>query len=52
MENNIFYQILKSRYSVRRYKTDPIPAQSLDRILETGRDAASAAIFCPCCICS
>jgi len=43
MENNNFYQILKNRYSVRRYMTDPIPAQSLDRILETGREAASAA---------
>ena len=43
MENNNFYQILRSRYSVRRYQTSLIPAESLDRILETGREAASAA---------
>jgi nitroreductase len=43
MEKNNFYQILKSRYSVRRYQNTPIPAESLDRILETGREAASAA---------
>lgn len=43
MGDDNFYRILKSRYSVRRYKTDPVPADALERIIETGREAASAA---------
>ncbi len=39
----LFYQILRSRRSVREYQDMPIAKDILERILETGRLAASAA---------
>ena len=36
-------QAILARRSVRKYKTDPIPAQHLKQILEAGRQAPSAA---------
>ncbi len=38
-----FYRIIQSRRSVRSYLEDEVPEESLMRILETGRRAASAA---------
>jgi nitroreductase len=38
-----FYSILKSRYSVRNYLKDEVPDTVIERILEVGREAASAA---------
>ncbi len=37
-----FYDAIKKRKSVRKYKSDPIPEEVLDRILEAGRIAPSA----------
>jgi nitroreductase len=37
-----FYELIKERKSVRRYKPDPIPDDVLNRILEAGRNAPSA----------
>jgi nitroreductase len=37
-----FYEVIKERRSVRRYKPDQIPDDILNRILETGRIAPSA----------
>jgi nitroreductase len=37
-----FYEVIKERKSVRKYKHDPIPDDVLDRILEAGRIAPSA----------
>jgi len=37
-----FYDVLKKRKSVRKYKSDPIPDDVLNRILEAGRIAPSA----------
>jgi len=37
-----FYEVIKKRKSVRKYKSDPIPQDVLDRILEAGRIAPSA----------
>jgi nitroreductase len=37
-----FYEVIKERRSVRRYKSDPIPDEVLNRILEAGRIAPSA----------
>jgi nitroreductase len=37
-----FYEVIKERKSVRKYKPDPIPDDVLHRILETGRIAPSA----------
>ena len=37
-----FYEVIKKRKSVRKYKTDPIPKDVLARVLEAGRIAPSA----------
>jgi nitroreductase len=37
-----FYELIKKRKSVRKYKSDPIPDDVLNRILEAGRIAPSA----------
>ncbi|MEO0162509.1 MAG: nitroreductase family protein [candidate division WOR-3 bacterium] len=37
-----FYEVIKKRRSVRKYKSDPIPDEVLKRILEAGRIAPSA----------
>lgn len=37
-----FYEVIKKRKSVRKYKSDPIPDDVLNRILEAGRIAPSA----------
>ena len=36
------YDVIKKRKSVRKYKTDPIPEDVLNRILDAGRMAPSA----------
>jgi nitroreductase len=42
-ERKAFYQVVHSRRSVRRFKPDPVPREALERILEVGHRAASAA---------
>jgi nitroreductase len=37
-----FYEVIRKRKSVRKYKTDPIPDDVLNNILEAGRIAPSA----------
>ncbi len=37
-----FYEVIKKRKSVRKYKPDPIPEEILNRILDAGRIAPSA----------
>ncbi len=37
-----FYEVIKKRKSVRRYKPDPVSDDALNRILEAGRIAPSA----------
>lgn len=37
-----FYEVIKKRKSVRKYRQDPIPEDVLNRILEAGRIAPSA----------
>ncbi len=37
-----FSELIKDRYSVRKYKTDAIPAEILDRIIEAGMYAPTA----------
>jgi nitroreductase len=37
-----FYELIRERKSVRRYKSNPIPDEVLNRILEAGRIAPSA----------
>ena len=37
-----FYEVIKKRKSVRKYKSDPVPENVLSRILEAGRIAPSA----------
>jgi nitroreductase len=37
-----FYDVIKKRKSIRKYKPDPVPKDVLDRILEAGRIAPSA----------
>ena len=37
-----FYQVIRSRRSIRAYKPDPVESDKLDRILEAGRLAPSA----------
>ena len=37
-----FNELIKDRYSVRKYKTEPIPAEILDRIIEAGMYAPTA----------
>jgi nitroreductase len=37
-----FYQVIKSRRSIRAYKSDPIRDEILDKILDAGRLAPSA----------
>ena len=36
-----FYDVLKTRRSIRQYKDDPVPRETLNRILEAGRIAPS-----------
>ena len=35
MENN-FLSLIKTRRSVRAYKSDPVPSEALDAVLEAG----------------
>jgi len=37
-----FYEVVKSRCSIRKYKAKPLPEEALDRIIEAGRLANSA----------
>ena len=37
-----FYEVIKKRKSVRKYKSDPIPEEVVNKILEAGRIAPSA----------
>lgn len=37
-----FYEVINKRKSVRKYKSDPVPDEVLNRILEAGRIAPSA----------
>ena len=37
-----FYEVINTRKSVRKYKSDPVPEDALKRILEAGRLAPSA----------
>jgi nitroreductase len=37
-----FYDIIKKRRSIRKYRSDPVPDAVLERILEAGRIAPSA----------
>lgn len=37
-----FYEVVRRRLSVRSYKSDPVPEEVLNRILEAGRLAPSA----------
>jgi nitroreductase len=43
MSKDNFYDVSKKRFSVRRYSEKPVPSEMLDKILEIGREAASAA---------
>ena len=36
-----FYQLLESRKSIRKYKKDPIPRETIERILAAGMQAPS-----------
>jgi nitroreductase len=42
-----FYQVIKKRKSIRKYKTDPLPDDVLNRILDAGRMAPSAKNYQP-----
>lgn len=42
-----FYQVIRKRKSIRKYKTDPIPDDVLNRILNAGRMAPSAKNYQP-----
>lgn len=42
-----FYEVIKKRKSVRKYKSDPIPDDVLNRILDAGRMAPSAKNYQP-----
>ena len=37
MNDQEFLDILTSRKSIRRYKTDPVPDEMIDKILEAAR---------------
>ncbi|MEO0189831.1 MAG: nitroreductase family protein, partial [candidate division WOR-3 bacterium] len=37
-----FYEVIRKRRSVRKYRPDPIPEDVLNRILDAGRIAPSA----------
>ena len=41
MENN-FLSLIKTRRSVRAYKSEPVPSEVLDAVLETGTYAPTA----------
>ncbi|MCL6465138.1 MAG: nitroreductase family protein [candidate division WOR-3 bacterium] len=42
-----FYEVVNRRFSVRAYKSDPVPDEVLNRILEAGRRAPSAKNYQP-----
>ncbi len=42
-----FYSVIRQRRSIRGYKSDPVPPEVLDRVLEAGRTAPTAANFQP-----
>ncbi len=42
MENN-FLSLIKTRRSVRAYKSDPVPSEALDAVLEAGLTRLPAA---------
>jgi nitroreductase len=42
-----FYEVVNRRLSVRAYKSDPVPDEVLNRILEAGRRAPSAKNYQP-----
>jgi nitroreductase len=37
-----FEQLIEKRYSVRKYKNDPVPRELIDKVLEAGRSAPTA----------
>jgi coenzyme F420-0:L-glutamate ligase/coenzyme F420-1:gamma-L-glutamate ligase len=41
-DSEVLYRLATGRRSIRRYKTDPVPAETLDRILTAARWAPSA----------
>lgn len=36
-----FYELLRSRRSIRKYKSDPIPRETIERIIQAGMEAPS-----------
>lgn len=42
-----FYDVIRKRKSVRKYKSDPIPDATLEKILDAGRIAPSAKNYQP-----
>jgi len=42
-----FYDVVRNRVSIRAYKPDPVPEETLSRILEAGRLAPSAKNYQP-----
>ncbi len=41
MDKNSFYQLLKARRSIRKYKSDPVPREVVERLLEAAMEAPS-----------
>ncbi|MDG0814809.1 nitroreductase family protein [Bdellovibrio svalbardensis] len=41
MQKEEFYQLLESRKSIRKFKTDPVPREVIERILNAGMHAPS-----------
>ena len=41
MEKELFYRLVESRKSIRKYKTDPIPKAVMERVLTAGFHAPS-----------
>lgn len=41
MERNVTIDMMKTRRSVRKFKSDPVPAELLDQVIEAGTFAAS-----------
>lgn len=41
MKQEDFYELLKKRKSIRKYKSDPVPQEKLERILSAGMEAPS-----------
>jgi len=47
MNDQEFLDILTSRKSIRRYKTDPVPDEMIDKILEAARWAPTGENYQP-----